>query len=117
MGRRRLFHVRGDCMDLIRNYFTQVETIENVEILDIKMKLDEMNEVAKKADNVSENWENDPENEELEKEFDRLYAQEWNIRQEIAKKVVKLTGIEYKIAFKMTYIPKFIDIINRKEVN
>lgn len=69
---------------------------------------------AMDADCADAAWEADPENPELEAEFDRAYKAEYRCREKLAQAIASLAPeIDYKTAFKMTYNPKLADLISR----
>lgn len=77
-----------------------------------------LNELLTMLENISSTmaaaekaYTENPENSELESEFTRTYATEWNLRAEIAREIQFMTGIEFRIAFDMTYKPELAKII------
>lgn len=51
-----------------------------------------------KASEIDAKFENDPENEELEKAFDKAYKAQFTASKKVIDYIVKLTGIEEKTA-------------------
>ena len=61
---------------------------------------------------IDSEYEKNPESAELEKAFDDAYKAEYEIRKELANAIVKFAKeIDYDTAFKMTYNPKTIELI------
>ena len=58
----------------------------------MKELLKKLEEAEKRANAADEAWDNDPENEQLEIEFDEAYNEEWNARKAVINEVVKITN-------------------------
>lgn len=64
------------------------------------------------SNKIDSEWENNPESTELEKAWDDAYKAEYEIRKELANAIVEFAKkIDYDTAFKMTYNPKTIELI------
>lgn len=64
------------------------------------------------SNRIDGEYEKNPESTELEKAFDDAYKAEYAIRKELANAIVEFTKkIDYDTAFKMTYNPKTIELI------
>ena len=78
-----------------------------------------MKEIAKRlekaiaeSNRIDSEYEKNPESAELEKAFDDAYEAEYAIRKELANAIVEFAKeIDYDTAFKMTYNPKTIELI------
>lgn len=79
----------------------------------IKAKFEELKKLIAKGNEIEEAIESSDEiTEEMIKAFDEAYAAEYNVRRELAKAVEKLADeIDYDTALKMTYNPKFAELI------
>lgn len=77
---------------------------------EILIRLEIVNEALTRVEAA---WEKDAENKELEKEFDRLYNEVYDLRKELANAIVDFTKnkIDFNTAFSMTYNPKLADLI------
>lgn len=68
------------------------------------------------SNRIDSEYEKNPESAELEKAFDDAYEAEYAIRKELADAIVKFAKkIDYDTAFKMTYNPKTIELIQLAE--
>lgn len=77
---------------------------------EILKRLEKAIEIVNAAD---EKWENDPENADIEKEWNDAYKVEYEIRVELAKAIENFAEeIDFDTAFKMTYNPKTTELIN-----
>lgn len=64
------------------------------------------------SNRIDSEYEKNPESAELEKAFDDAYKAEYAIRKELANAIVEFAKeIDYDTAFKMTYNPKTIELI------
>lgn len=64
------------------------------------------------SNRIDGEYEKNPESAELEKAFDDAYKAEYAIRKELANAIVEFAKeIDYDTAFKMTYNPKTIELI------
>lgn len=64
------------------------------------------------SNRIDSEYEKNPESAELEKAFDDAYEAEYAIRKELANAIVEFAKeIDYDTAFKMTYNPKTIELI------
>lgn len=63
-------------------------------INELKDLLNKLEELEKKADIINEAWEKDPENEELEKQFDEAYKEEFKIYNIFKEELKKLLNID-----------------------
>ena len=64
------------------------------------------------SNRIDDEFEKNPESAELEKAFDDAYEAEYAIRKELANAIVEFAKeIDYDTAFKMTYNPKTIELI------
>ena len=64
------------------------------------------------SNRIDSQYEKNPESAELEKAFDDAYEAEYAIRKELANAIVEFAKeIDYDTAFKMTYNPKTIELI------
>ena len=64
------------------------------------------------SNRIDSEYEKSPESAELEKAFDDAYEAEYAIRKELANAIVEFAKeIDYDTAFKMTYNPKTIELI------
>lgn len=78
----------------------------------IKALMLALEKASERMEAVEQAYTEDYMNAELEEEFDRTYAVEWNIRKELATEISLLTGIDFKFAFhELTYSPKFAELI------
>ena len=58
----------------------------------MKELLKKLEEAEKRANAADEAWGNDPENEQLEIEFDEAYNEEWNARKAVINEIVRMTS-------------------------
>lgn len=64
------------------------------------------------SNRIDSEYEKNPESADLEKAFDDAYKAEYEIRKELANAIVEFAKeIDYDTAFKMTYNPKTIELI------
>ena len=64
------------------------------------------------SNRIDSEYEKNPESADLEKAFDDAYEAEYAIRKELANAIVEFAKeIDYDTAFKMTYNPKTIELI------
>lgn len=78
----------------------------------IKALMLALEKASERMETVEQAYTEDYMNAELEEEFERTYAIEWNIRKELATEISFLTGIDFKFAFhKLTYSPKLAELI------
>lgn len=64
------------------------------------------------SNRIDSEYEKNPESADLEKAFDDAYKAEYAIRKELANAIVEFAKeIDYDTAFKMTYNPKTIELI------
>lgn len=64
------------------------------------------------SNRIDGEYEKNPESAELEKAFDDAYKAEYEIRKELANAIAEFAKeIDYDTAFKMTYNPKTIELI------
>lgn len=63
---------------------------------------------------IDDLWEADPENTEIEEEWQKRYEAEYEARTNLARAIKKLTGeIDMDTAMKMTHNPKLAELIER----
>lgn len=59
---------------------------------ELKKLINELEAAEEKANKADTAWEQDPENENLEKEFDEAYKKEWAAFKKLRNEIQKLTG-------------------------
>jgi len=68
----------------------------------MKELLKRLEEAEKRANEADAAWEQDPENEELEKAFNKTYEAQWEAFNALAKEIQKQIGIDEETARWMT---------------
>jgi hypothetical protein len=68
---------------------------------ELRKLINELEAAEEKANKADAAWEQDPENENLEKEFDAAYKKEWAAFKKLRNEIQKLTGCESQTASEM----------------
>lgn len=72
----------------------------------------EWKKAAAECDRVSDEWEKDPESQELQEAFDKAYKKDFELYDELVRELKKL-GIERPVANKMIASPEFEAIVRK----
>ena len=68
---------------------------------ELRKLINELEAAEEKANKADAAWEQDPENENLEKEFDEAYKAEWTAFKKLRNEIQKLTGCGSQTASEM----------------